>query len=161
MTISRLLPSVSSWCKPEVTSLPSTIDGLTPIARSFVIARLILEQPDRMVFVVSPTRQAATELMERLQSWLGSDVPALLLPSDVHLLQDDQEAARAIGPVGARVLALQQLVSATPPRLVVTYGQALQTRLPPPNVLSSRVLVLRVGQTMAPDTIAARLNAYG
>lgn len=161
MTISRLLPSVSSWCKPELTSLPSTIDGLTPMARSFVIARLILEQPDRMIFVVSPTRQAATELMERLQSWLGSDIAALLLPSDVHLLQDDQEAARAIGPVGARVLALQQLVSATPPRLVVTYGQALQTRLPPPNILTSRVLVLRVGQTMAPDTIAARLNAYG
>ena len=161
MTISQLLQCTAQWCQCPVGGLPQTIEGLTQTARAFVLSRMIAENPEQTFFIVTASRQAATDLSERLKSWTGLHDACLLLTSDIHFLQDDQDSARDVGPVGARVRALQSLLDLSRPRIVITYGQALITKVPPPSVLKSRKLDLSVGQTIAPDLVAARLSAYG
>ncbi len=166
MDLTQLLPLADGW-----DTLAQTLDALrrgrravllegTPLAaKAWLLARIARDAGKPLV-VLTYTDEQATRLAEDLAHFMTGDAAPRLLPSSLPLLLDDAESGRDTIRAGRRLAVLTALANGEGGTIVAPVTAFLQ-RTPPPSVLKSRRLTLKVGDSLNLDTLASRLTAWG
>ena len=172
MNLSSLLPLADGWdvlaqsVQPLRKGLRAVqIEGLPLAAKGWFLARLMGELgPEKTgcVLLMTYTEEQAARLADDLGKFLPEgSAPVRLLPSSLPLLLDDEDAMRDVGRAGRRLATLIALANNEPTSAIVTTVPALLQKTPPPEAVKNRRLTLKVGDTVALDSLATRLNALG
>lgn len=140
---------------------PHAALGLPPAARAGVIAALYRRWRRPALLITLSREEAETAYSDLLAFFAppeGREVPVHLFPSLPTLLYEGVERDREV--VGQRLAVLEGLLRGEP-LLVVTPLSALLHHTLPRDQLAGTDLVLRVGQELAPETLAQRLTELG
>ncbi len=133
------------------------IAGLAGSAPALVVAALAEDEPNRLWVVVAPDPPAAEAVHADLEALLNPG-RAAYYPQRETLPYEAAEHHLEVS--GLRVEALESVLAGRI-RLLVTTPRALQERAEIPSALAEMRLSLALGQTIAPATMAARLEALG
>ena len=167
MNLSQLLPLADGWetlAQVEETLRRGRravlIEGAPLAAKGWLLAR-VARDLDRPLIVITYTDEQAARLTEDLVRFLPPDQTVRLLPSSLPLLLDDEESGRDVGRAGRRLAVLTALANGDPTAVIVTTTTALLQATPPAAAIKNRRLVLKAGESVSLDALAARLNAFG
>lgn len=131
------------------------LSGLSDGLADMVAASLAAQTNKTLVLVV-PTENAVASVCDNLQCYLSDGVVSFPA-KDALFYQADRHGDAT---EEARLSTLQSLLLGHCRALVIP-AEALLNRLCPKKVFESMQVVLRVGQTFAPEALAQRLRALG
>lgn len=119
-------------------------------------------QGGRPVLVVAADATRAQERYEDLLAWSAAPARVLLFPAFDALPYEQLPVPADVLTRRVEVLiALSAAGGGQPAPLIVTSPTALASRLPPPAEFGNRVVVLRLGEELAPSALLAALEAGG
>ena len=148
-------PSISTL--PELLDagkLPALVSGLSPVHRPLLAAALYAHT-GRPLVVVCPEENSAENLVRDIASLLGKR-PKTLFTRE-FLFRSGESASRQ--GEQARLKTLQALTQGED--LVVATVSGLLQRTLPPEVLEQVSFTLRAGESVAPESVEAKLVAAG
>ncbi len=130
-------------------------------AKTAVVAGLH-SQAGRPILVVAADATRAQERCEDLLAWSAAPSRVLLFPAFDALPYEQLPVPADVLTRRVEVLiALSAGGGSQPPPLIVTSPTALASLLPPPAEFGSRVVVLRLGEELAPSALLAAVEAGG
>ena len=130
-------------------------------AKAAVVAGLH-SQVGRPVLVVAADATRAQERYEDLLAWSATPSRVLLFPAFDALPYEQLPVPADVLTRRVEVLiALSAAGGGQPPPLIVTSPTALASLLPPPGEFGRRVIVLQLGEELAPSTLLTALEAGG
>ena len=138
------------------TSGPALISGLRGGSSSFLLAAWY-RKARRKALVVAPDREAALQLADDLESWLGRDT-VVYLPQQEVLAFDRKSPDPEV--VGAFLAGLDRLAGSTP-CLAVTSLYGARQHVIGPSRLSASIIKLQRGQRIELDSLCLQLAARG
>ena len=112
-----------------------------------------------MVVAADATR--AQERYEDLLAWSAASSRVLLFPAFDALPYEQLPVPADVLTRRVEVLIALSAGGSQPPPLIVTSPTALASLLPPPAEFGNRVVVLRLGEELAPSALLAALEAGG
>jgi transcription-repair coupling factor (superfamily II helicase) len=171
MDLSQLLPLADGWHTPEQAvqalrrgSRAVQIEGTPLAAKGWLLGRIAQDlgaERANCLLIVTYNEEQMGRLAEDLAHFLPPKSVIRLLPSSLPHLLDDEDAMRDVGRAGRRLATLLALAHGEPTHAIVTTATALLQKTPPPDAIKSRRITLSVGDTVNPDSLAVRLNAFG
>ena len=130
-------------------------------AKAAVLAGLH-SQLGRPILIVAADATRAQERYEDLLAWSAASSRVLLFPAFDALPYEQLPVPADVLTRRVEVLiALSAADGSQPPPLIVTSPAALASWLPPPSEFGNRVVVLRLGEELAPSTLLTALEAGG
>ena len=130
-------------------------------AKAAVLAGLH-SQLGRPILIVAADATRAQERYEDLLAWSTASSRVLLFPAFDALPYEQLPVPADMLTRRVEVLiALSAAGGSQPPPLIVTSPAALASWLPPLSEFGNRVVVLRLGEELAPSTLLAALEAGG
>ena len=148
---------------PEYQTLTQTLDrgyavgvsGAAQLCRSHILSSLI-DQAGGCAVVVCQDEIAAGRIQSELEAFLGVSFP--ILPQRELTLYDASAVSR--GWEHQRLRLLYRLRRGEVPGVIAPVT-ALRQRTMPPEIMTAAAILLRPGDVMAPEDLAARLTAAG
>ena len=116
---------------------------------------------ERPVLVVAADATRAQERYEDLLAWSAASSRVLLFPAFDALPYEQLPVPADMLTRRVEVLIALSAAGSQPPPLIVTSPTALASLLPPPAEFGNRVVVLRLGEELAPNALLAALEAGG
>ncbi len=116
---------------------------------------------ERPVLVVAADATRAQERYEDLLAWSAASSRVLLFPAFDALPYEQLPVPADVLTRRVEVLIALSAAGSQPPPLIVTSPTALASLLPPPAEFGNRVVVLRLGEELAPSALLAALEAGG
>ena len=167
-----LSPLLALWeALPVYRDLVAALAAGEPGHRSRVVVREAAKaavvaglhsQIGQPVLVIAADATRAQERYEDLLAWSAASSRVLLFPAFDALPYEQLPVPADVLTRRVEVLiALSTAGGSQPPPLIVTSPTALASFLPPPTEFGRRVVVLRLGEELAPSTLLAALEAGG